>query len=331
MKFIKCPRMGANRLIVVTMVSNVIRFRSRYALYRKFVQEMERAGVTLITVEVALGDRPYQITESTNPHHLQLRVWTEYWHKEPAINLGFAHAIRLYPDAEYLAWIDADVSFINQSYENKAHEDEQANWATETIHALQHYQVIQLFSEAIDMSPKGQYVHRHKGYMATYLADRDSKKPRGAGYFDNGHPGYAWAARREALDIVGGLPDFCILGSADRHFAALLLGVVDTTYNHKVHPNYSKPLLAKQALADRWIMRDVGYLPGTLIHYWHGPKAKRKYKERWKILVDNQFDPEKDLVRATNGMWELTHYNPHLRDDLRQYFRERDEDCTYME
>jgi hypothetical protein len=109
------------------------------------------------------------------------------------------------------------------------------------------------------------------------------------------------------------------------------LGVVDTTYNHKVHPNYSKPLLAKQALADRWIMRDVGYLPGTLIHYWHGPKAKRKYKERWKILVDNQFDPEKDLVRATNGMWELTHYNPHLRDDLRQYFRERDEDCTYME
>ena len=66
------------------------------------------------------------------------------------------------------------------------------------------------------------------------------------------------------------------------------------------------------------------------MHYFHGNKADRKYQDRWKILVDNQFDPLVDIYKDSNGLWQLDDTKIKLRDSIRRYFRERNEDCNVM-
>ncbi len=63
-----------------------------------------------------------------------------------------------------------------------------------------------------------------------------------------------------------------------------------------------------------------------LLHYFHGAKKNRGYYNRSAMLWDHQFDPAKDLKRDWQGMWQLTDQKIGLRDDLRAYFRSRDED-----
>ena len=144
------------------------------------------------------------------------------------------------------------------------------------------------------------------------------------------HVGYAWAIRRDAYDAIGGLIDFAILGSADNHTALALLGLVDESLNKKLHPNYIKLCKIFQERCAKNIKQNVGYVHGTIMHYFHGNKADRKYQDRWKILVDNQFDPLVDIYKDSNGLWQLDDTKIKLRDSIRRYFRERNEDCNVM-
>jgi len=52
----------------------------------------------------------------------------------------------------------------------------------------------------------------------------------------------------------------------------------------------------------------------------------RHYSDRWKILVDNKYNPESDLKRDAQGLYSLTDRSPGLRDGIRTYFRSRNED-----
>lgn len=55
--------------------------------------------------------------------------------------------------------------------------------------------------------------------------------------------------------------------------------------------------------------------------------SDRAYDTKWRILVENQFDPKLDLQRNDDGLLELMQRNPGLRDAIRRYFRARNEDC----
>jgi len=78
-------------LYVVTVISNPVRFRSRYRLYEAFAKMVADAGAHLITVEASFGERPHAITDRLNEHHLRVHSSHEIWHKENLINLGLAH------------------------------------------------------------------------------------------------------------------------------------------------------------------------------------------------------------------------------------------------
>lgn len=320
---------GNRKLYVVTCVSNPLRTKSRYDLYKKFAQKVEDAGAILYTVEMAFGDRPHVLTDARNPRHLQLRSYFELWHKENMLNLLIQ---KLPEDWEYVAWIDADVAFLRD------------DWVNETIEQLQHYMVLQMFSYAQDLSLRHEPMQMHTGFMhdwyhgkVTFNASgngskKNGKKPGYNGYggygFDEGHPGYAWAARREALDALGGLIDFAILGSADRHMACALIGEADKSYHPDVHPKYKEQVLEWQDRAERYIKHDVGYMAGTIAHGYHGKKSNRGYNSRWKILVKHQYDPTVDAYRDSKGLIQLWTEDTQMRDDLRKYFRSRHEDDT---
>jgi hypothetical protein len=312
-------------LHVVTAVSNPVRFRSRYALYRDFAKRVADAGATLTTVELAFGERPFEVTRRDEPRHLQLRTRDELWHKENLLNLGIAHAIQLDPDARYVAWVDADVQFAR------------ADWAAETVQQLQHYDVVQMFSHAQDVGPNYEPLQPHVGFAYAYCAGLAGSARAGAAgyggdYCRHFHPGYAWAARREALDRVGGLIDWAVLGSADAHMATALVGRVRASCRRPVSRAYLRELLDWQRRAERHLRRNVGYVPGQLTHFWHGKKRDRRYVDRWAILARHRFDPDGDLRRDSQGLLALNDTDDprqrELRDDVRRYFRSRNEDSV---
>lgn len=295
-------------LYVISVVSNPVRYKTRYKLFNEFVARMKKESrIQLITVELQHGEREF-VTDAT----IKYRTTHELWHKENMIN----KAVELLPFGwKYMAWIDADLSFNEE------------NWVDETFQQLQHYEIVQLFSHAIDEGPNGEFIQVHTGFGYQYARGIEWKPP--AKYQKFWHPGYAWACTRKAFEGMGGLVDFAILGSADQHMALAWIGKVSHSYNVNIHENYKRLLDEYQRRCEKTIRRNVGFVYGIILHKWHGSKENRKYKERWTILVENKYDPIADIHRDYNGLYQLDEDRIDLRDDIRHYFRARNEDCIF--
>jgi hypothetical protein len=297
-------------LYVVSVISNSRRYHSRYKLFKEFQQYMAQfPNVKLYVVELSYGDRAFEITDSNNPQHIQLRTNSELWHKENLINIGVS---RLPADWKYVAWIDGDVSFARH------------DWAQETIHMLQHHPVIQLWSQAIDLDPKYETIKTHRGFA--YQLQKGVAEPSFRKYYEFAHPGFAWAATKEAWNQFGGMMDFCILGAADHHQAWAWVQKVHASVPKNIHATYFNALKIWEDRCVKFIKHDIGYVDGLLFHKWHGKKKDRKYVERWKILVGNNYNPQLDIKYDWQGVLQLTDRNPKLRDDIRKYFTQRNED-----
>jgi hypothetical protein len=135
--------------------------------------------------------------------------------------------------------------------------------------------------------------------------------------------------RRDAWNTLGGLLDTAILGAGDRHMATALLAHVERSYPAGLSAGYLDKLQHWQRRAQD-LRRNVGYMPGTLLHAWHGAKKHRNYLGRWKVLTRNQYDPNHDLKPDWQGLWQLEQFcdrQIQLRDDIRAYFRSRNEDA----
>lgn len=214
---------------------------------------VQDSGAVLWTVETALGGRPHEVTQSANPRHIQLRTKDELWSKENSINVGLS---RLPSDWEYVAWIDADVRFARP------------DWAEETVHQLQHYEVVQMFSIAHDLTPQFSTYQTHLGFVYCMHLGHDRRKvgyngKAGNIYGSGGsggvatkgkhasmwHPGYAWAATRHAMNVTGGLYDMGILGAGDNHMAHGLYGMADLTLGEGPGGGYRDSVMAWQERA----------------------------------------------------------------------------------
>ncbi len=303
------------------MISNPVRFNSRYELFFPFQDHILKSTPNLWVIEIQTGNRPFVVTDAENPYHMQVRSVEELWHKENALNLVAQKMSIMHSDWKYVAWLDADIHFTN------------ADWFQECIHQLQIYEVIQMFETATDLGPTGQAINIHESFMSKYLKNGaphpGDLSDEEEWYLQHGHPGYAWACTRKAWNTMGGLYDRSILGSGDRNIAYSLIGRVEQSYNEAISEAYKRDLYDYQTEC-MLLGMDVGCMKGNLIHAYHGPKQLRGYKSRWQILVDNQYDPDRDIKRDAQGLYQLTSRKPRLRDDIRRYFRERDEDSKSL-
>lgn len=326
-------------LYVVTTVFNPIRYKARWKWYQYFAKYVQDAGAKLITIEAAFGDRDFVLGETApqgdGHQYIKVRTASELWVKENMTNIGLQY---LPPEAKYVAWVDADVTFARQG----------KGWVHETLHQLQHYDVVQMFSDAVDLGPLYIPIAWHKSFMWCYhhnisfpggFEPGGYYQPTKPGQTPGGphlwHPGFAWAAKRSALDNLGGLIDFAILGAGDNHMARGLIGKIEDSFHPKVHPRYKEMLLNWQSKAERHIDRNVGYVSGLLMHYWHGRKAQRGYWNRWNILTEQQYNPDVDVRYDTQGLLWLVDTgetrNRILRERLMRYFRSRNEDSIDLE
>ena len=304
--------MRADLLHVVTAIANPLRWQSRLALYETFAAHMHASGVHLTVVECAYGDRPHQLAGRAGEHHVPVRARSLVWTKENLLNIGIAS---LPEDWKYVAWIDADVLF------------RRPDWAAETVHALQQYDVVQPWSDCYDLGPNGEHLAVHRSFCRVW----QDGGTLGGNYGVFAHPGYAWAATRHALDQLGGLIETAALGAADHHMALALAGRVHLSMPGGISDGYRRPLERWQRRAMQHIAGNVSNVAGTIEHLWHGPKVRRRYVERWDVLTRHRFDPDEDLKRNVWGVLELAGNKPGLARDIDAYFRARSEDSNSLD
>ncbi len=298
----------AQTLHVAAAYSNPKRWATRRRTFNDFRRHLAgAANVTLHVGELAHGDRPFEVTDASHPFDHQWRTRDELWHKENLLNLVVS---RFPADWQYGAYLDGDFHMTRP------------DWALETIHLLQHFDWVQLFSSYSDLGPDHRPLNVVPGFAYNWVEKR-GRVPTG---YQDGSPGGGWAFRRSAFETCGGLLDICILGAGDSYMACGLAGTGSShpeTRNGR--PEYRQAVAAWQERAGR-LRGNISYLANHALHYWHGSKAARGYGTRWKILRDFSFNPHTDLFRDWQGLYQLTPDKPGLRDALRRYFASRNED-----
>lgn len=303
-----------NTLHVVGVIQNPVRYHSRYRLFKQWANELVHTpNVKLHVVEAVHRDRHPECAPCGDEYtYTAIHTDSEIWLKENLINIGIKH--NLPKDWKYVAWVDCDVSFRNPL------------WAQESLHQLQHYQIIQPWSDAVDLCFDGG-VHKHFRSFGYFRAKdihqaATASNPYGHPY---GHTGFAWACTRYFYENVEKLIDFAILGSGDAHMAYACIGRVQETINGHMQQGYKNACQRWQVRAVEACASLVGYTPGRIEHHFHGPKTQRQYANRWQILVKFKFDPLKDLRYDHHGVLHLKG-KPGLEHAIMRYNRERIED-----
>ena len=288
-------------MYVILPYFNFCGFKKREKLFLEFVERISKYPVRIVVVST--GGLPHCLNVFK---HIEVQYKDQIWVKENLVNIGIR---RLPSNWKYVAWIDADVTFLNE------------NWVEDTLEELQVSDVVQMFQTAVNLGPSNEAMKIDKsfGYMHVKGGHEYSKTDK-YGFW---HPGYAWACTKKAYQKMGGLIDWAILGSGDRHMALALIGKVIWSAPGNIEYNYLQLLLKFQKSCKNL---KLSYIPGTILHHWHGSLENRRYRERWDILTKNKYDPVLDLDYTKQGLIYLNKTGERLKDDILHYFKERKED-----
>jgi hypothetical protein len=293
----------------VTTHFNWNRFRSKIDNYWTFRTGLEQFGANLLTVECALSDQPFEIPPGRGVLHV--RTASILWQKERLLNIALD---ALPKSCRFVAWVDCDLIFLNNRL------------ITDIQDSLEDHAIAQIFDGMIRL-PRGYTTpqngaHPSESFMCGLL---DSiAHPATARV---GHPGFAWAGRRDVLESCNGFYDACIIGGADRVMAHAFLGdyrapVVSRIAVGRIIPHYME--WAERAY--RIVQGSVSLVRGTVLHLWHGESENRRYFERHIPVANLGFDPYCDLIKNHWGCWEWASAKPELHEWIRQYFTGRRED-----
>lgn len=288
---------------VMTCHFNSCKFQSPHQNYLRFAAALKEHDVPLFTAELAFDESPFVLEQTSNVHRFRTRH--VLWHKERLLNLLLKHVP---PQYDKIAWIDADLLFQNP------------NWASEAAEGLDSSPVLQLFENAVYRDRAGVPSESQTGIAKALSLTTNKTHPPGSF-----HPGFAWAARRELLETAK-LFDASICGGGDFFMVAAM-------YGWWAHPHLSYyPPTMRRAFND-WarpfwsqIRGNVGFVPGTVYHLWHGDRSRRQYSERFGWLRQARYDPAKHLSVDASGLWQWNPGTELLQGTLRRYFQDRRED-----
>lgn len=246
--------------------------------------------------------------------HLKFKLKNILWIKENLINL----AIKNLPDnAEFIAWSDRDIYFLNPL------------WVEDTIEKLKIYDVVQPWSEII---------HLNSCYNLNYISKRKnnitfSNKSILSAKINHVNDenkictatGQIWAINKSFYEKIGKINDIEIIGGADSIIANFCI-LKDDTY---------EPILNKKTTIkskNSWIsykekFKNIkySYVDGLIIHYWHGSLQDRKYTKRSDILINLDYDPNEDITYDENGVVQFTEKGKRLESPIKEYFISRKE------
>lgn len=301
-------------LQVITCFFNPGGYRNKRVNYERFMAPFRAGGVRTLTVECAFGADPFELPEGSDVLHI--RGGSVMFQKERMLNLALPH---LHQNCTKVAWLDADVVF------------ERGDWVQAASAALDEYVVIQPFEECYRLPPGADFYagcgQRWLSFGAAYQ-QCDPVVATGR-YKDHGHVGFAWAARRSLLEKVG-LRDVDPNGHGDHLMAHAMLGDWNSVCVRRlvgaVGPYAeSTRRWAREFYAE--VNGSLGYIPGALMHLWHGRISDRRYYTLALRLRAFGFDPDRHLRQDASGLWAWTEEAAAMEKEYHRYFATRREDA----
>ncbi len=298
---------------IIASYFNFNSYESKQQNLSVFLKSLDQSGLNYLLVECAFKAEPFVLPRSL--HTIHVRCHSVMWQKERLLNLAIS---RLPKSCTKVVWLDADILFQNP------------DWVKETSRLLDKHPVVQPYEKVIRLF-RGTQNYTGKGDAYVSFASVLALRPGFflSGNFDaHGHTGFAWAARRELLEKYS-LYDYSISGGGDHLMAHGFCG-------DRSSPCVQRMVGRNTPYADsfsRWTKRvygavesDIGCVPGTILHLWHGQWVNRRYSERARELLKLNYDPSKDLRLGRNNVWEWTNKNRPLQAWASEYFTLRKED-----
>ena len=277
-----------NTLYVILPYYNFAKAKSRTRLFLEFVDRYKNlTSIKILIVEATIVNEEFQLPTQIKDDvymHLKYKLESPFWCKENLINVAVSKLYHSNEDWQYVAWIDAEIKFLNK------------NWVNDTIDELKRSHFVQLFKHVVRLGPNNEIseVFDSKGFISQINNHT----------FKFGKAGFAWACTRWALEKTKGLTDVNIVGHGDSFIALSLLNKADNWISHFLRfktndlntDNYANLLRKKQKLFEVNNLK-FGYINGIITHDWHGSIKDRNFSNRMRILRD--YDPQVDLKRSS--------------------------------
>lgn len=306
--------LSVDDLWIISCYFNPSQYKSRQHNFDLFYKSILSSGINHLIVECVFGNNNFYI----NPGENIIQVYSKsvLWQKERLLNIAIKS---LPPQCKKVVWVDCDILFTNP------------RWAIEASVMLNTYKVIQPFSDAIWL-PENHLSYIGQGILYSSFAKifKDNPLAGTDSHFKyHGHTGFAWGAQINALKEYG-LYEGCVSGVADHYMAHAFVGDWDSNcvkryfrdnvdyYNH--YKSWSENIYQK-------IKSKISYVPGTILHLWHGNLNNRQYYEVESKLNTFRYNPSVDLqLHGQNKAIEWSKHNKKLVSLSKQYFFSRNED-----
>lgn len=303
--------LDVERIAVLTCFYNPCGYNNLVRNFNLFSRELELYDVDHWNIELSYdGPSGFVFPQSDRFLRVEGNRGTQLlWQKERLLNL----LLDKLPDCyEAFCWIDADVHFCS------------LRWVDDLRQALRLHNWCQLFENSFftqfngSLTPLKRSVGWH--YVNCY---KDFTS------FGKSHPGFAWAARTEWFRQFGFL-DTNVIGGGDVNQIKAISG--DRFW---VDRYISKGWLR---CIEEWgnKVRECGgrsftYIPGDIVHMFHGSRSRRNYLKRWLFLSDYNFNPRTDIdTDAESGLLQWSESalsnKPEMVRKVAEYFSDRQED-----
>lgn len=257
---------------------------------------------TLHIAELAYDQRPWLIRAGPNVQQFRGSARHVMWQKERLLN---ALIDRLPVHITHVAWVDADLLFLDRQ------------WPARALEQMKRFPVVQLFDTVVHLDPQGAPVSHNQGLVAS------AAKHGPAAYAERkGAAGFGWAARREILTQLP-LLDAMILGGADTYMAGGFAGMRPPEVLAQLAPGMLRAVSRWADSAQVLTGGRVGHVPGTIGHLYHGSLKTRGYLQRYELLRKAAFDPAADIAVDESGLQTWRTPKARFHAEVAAYFARR--------
>lgn len=306
---IKLPK---KKLGIVCCYFNPCNYFSKFLNYLRFIDYFAKFEVDILTVESYEHDSQYRVHHYSD-NVISVKSDSVYWHKENLLNIGIDQLHR--GDCEYIMWIDADVEFTDD------------NWEELIIKSVEFYGISHIFRSVTKKLDHTKYESTKSAcyYIENVNRECDIKTLLKR----EGEPGYGYCYHRSFFDNHR-LYDKAIMGTGD---FLNLIGLLNTQNFNKLlsadrfflgsTDDFFNSFCEWSASVSDWT-KYIGYANVDIKASFHGRIWNRQYINRENILKKFKFSPSNDLHKTKSGLYSLTKHE--LESEIKKYFESRDED-----
>ena len=315
-------------LYVITIVTNPCQNSLKTHYYEEFAERMEKINnVRLITAEVSYMGLPFILTQPHfEPFNIQIRVQTPLNLKYNILNYVIS---KLPQEAEFVAWVDFNIEFLNE------------NWVQDTLEILKNHNLVKLYKDCLLLNKDSNILG------STTALIRNQKNQKGYSNFERimmleRYSGTAWAARKEFITSIGGFLDLCVTNENDEIISSCLEGKVEDVLPQNLAIEFAQILKDWQKsirvnnkneefkilnnVLKKYVLDEAGESPKKSAMKNSGSKNKNEplnsYKkyDGWALLVDNHFNPLKDLTRDGDNVYQLKRDREKVFKSFKEYY-----------